>query len=257
VDLTERQIEIAEMIRESDFLDVESLANRFDVTSQTIRRDLTVLCDHGLARRRHGGVEKPLTGGNLAYRSRQILNNAAKKAIAREVARRIPHGASVAFSIGTTPEIVAQALLAHEGLKVFTNNLNVAMLCCGNPTFEVTVVGGTVRNSDRDVLGPDVQRFFSAYKVDFGVYGVGGVEDDGTLLDFHPDEVAARQAIRENSRNSFLVLDASKFMRPAHIRGGRIEEVDCVFCDQRPPRAITERLNGAGVELVVCDGDGR
>lgn len=255
--LTERQIEIAEMVRESDFLNVESLANRFDVTSQTIRRDLNVLCDHGLARRRHGGVEKPLDLGNLAYQSRQILNNTAKKAIAREVAKRIPDGASIAFSIGTTPEIVAQELLAHVGLKIFTNNLNVAMLCCGNPTFEVTVVGGTVRNSDRDVLGAEVQHFFSGYKVDFGIYGVGGVEDDGTLLDFHADEVAARQAIRENSRKSFLVLDASKFTRPAHIRGGRIEEVDCVFCDRRPPAAIVDRLHDAGAELVVCDGDRR
>ena len=158
--LTERQVQIAEMIRESDFLDVESLSGRFKVTTQTIRRDLTILCDQGLARRRHGGVEKPLNSDNLTYSSRQILHNGAKKAIAAAVARHIPNGASLAFSIGTTPEVVAEALLGHDSLRIFTNNLNVAVLACGNPGFEVTIVGGTIRNGDLDILGSEVSGFF-------------------------------------------------------------------------------------------------
>jgi len=255
--LTERQVQIAEMIRETDFLDVESLSDRFKVTTQTIRRDLNTLCDQGLARRRHGGVEKPLNTDNLTYSSRLILNNAAKKAIAREVARAIPNGASLAFSIGTTPEVVAEALLGHEALTIFTNNLNVAILACSNPSFEVTIVGGTIRNGDLDILGAEVSDFFAAYKVDFGIYGVAGVDEDGGLLDFHAHEVAARQAIRENCRQSVLVLDAGKFSRRAHVRGGRIEEADLVFCDRRPPEGIVERLAAGDATLTVCGPNGR
>ena len=99
IDLSERQVQITELLREDGFLTVEALAERYGVTTQTIRRDLTMLCDYGLARRRHGGIEKPARVGNLTYGSRQILARSAKQAIAREVARRIPNNASLAFSI--------------------------------------------------------------------------------------------------------------------------------------------------------------
>ena len=134
------------MLREDGFLTVEALAERYGVTTQTIRRDLTTLCDYGLARRRHGGIENPADVGNLAYGSRQILARSAKQAIAREVARHIPDNASVAFSIGTTPEVVAAGLLHHNGLRIYPNSLNIALLACTNPTFEVNIAGGRVRS---------------------------------------------------------------------------------------------------------------
>ncbi|MCR9256044.1 MAG: DeoR/GlpR family DNA-binding transcription regulator [Alphaproteobacteria bacterium] len=254
VKLSDRQERIADMVRDADFLDVETLAGQFNVTTQTIRRDLNVLCDYGLARRRHGGVERPSTVGNLAYSSRQILNTKEKRTIAQAVARLVPNGASLAFSIGTTPELVAEALLGHEGLRIFTNNLNVAMLACTNRSFQVTVAGGTIRNGDRDVLGPEVERFFSGYRVDFGIFGVAGIEEDGALLDFSQDEVLARQAIRQHSRESFLVADFSKFSRRAHVRGGQIEDADHFFCDSPPPAPIVDRLAATGVALTVGDG---
>ncbi|MCB2100469.1 MAG: DeoR family transcriptional regulator [Rhodobacterales bacterium] len=254
MDLSERQAEIAELVREGGFQTVDALAQRFGVTTQTIRRDLTVLSDHGLARRRHGGIERPADSGNLAYGSRQILARRAKRAIALEVARHVPDGASLAFSIGTTPQVVAEALLHHDALRIFTNNLNVAMLACANPSFEVNIAGGRLRNGDRDILGAGMERFLSAYKVDFGIYGVAGVDETGTLLDFYEEEVRARQLIRENSRNTFLVLDHTKFGRAAHVRGGQIGEATKVFCESRPPTGIMEILDRSGAQLVICDG---
>lgn len=253
VALSERQIQITELLREDGFLAVEALAEKYGVTTQTIRRDLTTLCDHGLARRRHGGIERPTEAGNLAYRSRQILARSAKQAIAREVARNIPDEASVAFSIGTTPEVVAAALIHHKRLRIFTNNLNIAMLACTNPTFEVNIAGGRVRNSDSDILGRGMESFLSSYIFDYGIYGVAGVGEHGTLLDFYEEEVRARRLIHENSRTTVLVLDHSKFGRSAHVRGGQIGEASKVFCDARPPDEIMEVLERSGSQLVVCD----
>jgi len=255
IDLSERQVQITELLREDGFLTVEALAERYGVTTQTIRRDLTTLCDYGLARRRHGGIEKPADVGNLAYGSRQILARSAKQAIAREVARHIPDNASVAFSIGTTPEVVAAGLLHHNGLRIYTNSLNIAMLACTNPTFEVNIAGGRVRNSDSDILGPGMESFLSSYIFDFGIYGVAGVDEQGTLLDFYEEEVRARRLIHENSRTTMLVLDHSKFGRTAHVRGGLVGEANKVFCDARPPRRIMEVIEESGSQLVIC-GEG-
>jgi DeoR family glycerol-3-phosphate regulon repressor len=252
--LSERQVRIAELVREEGFQTVEVLARKFGLTAQTIRRDLNTLCDHSLVRRRHGGVEQPPETGNLTYGSRQILARRAKQAIAREVARHVPNGASVTFSIGTTPELAAEALLRHDRLRVFTNNLNIAMLTCSNPTFEVFIAGGRLRNGDRDILGIGMENFLSSYMVDIGIYGVAGVDENGTLLDFYEEEVRARELIRQNSRATFLVLDESKFHRAAYVRGGHIKDATKVFCDARPPERIVEMLAESGTELVICNG---
>jgi DeoR family glycerol-3-phosphate regulon repressor len=252
--LSERQAQIADMVRQADFIRVEDLARLFTVTTQTIRRDLNLLCARGLARRVHGGIQRLDTPGNVAYAWRQVLNNEAKQTIAQEVARHVPDGVSLSFSIGTTPEIVSNALLKHQHLKIFTNNLNIAFLACANPTFEVTVAGGRLRNEDRDVLGNGMEALFSAYKVDIGIYGVAGVDEDGTLLDFYEEEVRARQIIRANSRSAFLVLDHTKFGRAAHVRGGRIDEASKVFCDRPPPPGIRDLLDQSGTQLVICNG---
>jgi len=126
--LSDRQARMAEMIRQDNVIHVEALARHFKVSAQTIRRDLRVLCSQGFAMRIHGGAKCPDPAANLAARWRGIPNEAVKQAIAEKVARQIPNGVSVALGAGTTPEMVARALMAHEDLKIFTCSLNIALL---------------------------------------------------------------------------------------------------------------------------------
>lgn len=253
--LSSRQAGISELLREEALLTVEHLAEKFGVTTQTIRRDVNTLCDLGLARRRHGGVEPLSTKGNLAYDSRQVLNRRGKMLIAKTVVQHIHNDSSLSFGIGTTPEFVASALLQHEHLRLFTNSLNIAQISSRNKSFEINISGGRVRNEDHDVLGNSVEKFFASYKTDVGIFGVAGVDLDGSLLDFHDEEVRVRDLIRANCRESFLVLDHQKFGRSAHVRGGRIQDVSKVFCDKYPPEEICRILQNAGTELIICSAE--
>jgi len=242
---------IVDLVRQGGFHAIEALASRFGVTPQTIRRDVTVLSDRGLLRRRHGGVELPPDDENLAYPARQVLNIEAKRRIAQLVATEVPPGASLFFGIGTTPAQCALALVDHPGLRVMTNNLNVAMVLSSNPDCEITVAGGRLRNLDRDVVAGEAHGFFARFSVDIGVYGVGGVAENGTLLDFSPDEVHMRSVLAQHCRRRFLVLDHSKFGHRATVRGGHITEATAVFTDRPAPEAIAASLHEAGVRLVV------
>lgn len=252
IDISKRQAEIADLVQKAGFASVEDLAERFDVTTQTIRRDVNGLCEMGILRRTHGGVEPPAPASNIHYSTRQILNLPEKQLIARLVADEVDSNQSLAFSIGTTPEIVMQALTGHDRLAIFTNNLNVAFTASANPTFQVTIAGGRLRHGDRDILGSAAQEFFSRYKVDIGIFGVAGVDEDGTLLDFHEDEVAARQSILANCRKSCLVLDHSKFGRSAHVRGGELSDVDAIFTDRPVPPDFLASLKGSGTKVHVA-----
>lgn len=247
---------IVERVRGDGFQAIEALALQFGVTPQTIRRDVNLLCDRGLLRRRHGGVELPPDGENLAYPARQVLNIDAKRRIAQLVARDVPDGASLFFGIGTTPEQCALALADHAGLRVMTNNLNVALALCRSASSEITVAGGRLRNLDRDVVAGEAHGFFGRFAADIGIYGVGGVAEDGTLFDFSTDEVTMRSALTQHCRQRFLVLDHSKFGRGATVRGGHITEASAVFTDRPVPDAIGRQLREAGVRLVSWPEDG-
>ncbi|MBP6338160.1 MAG: DeoR/GlpR transcriptional regulator, partial [Vitreoscilla sp.] len=122
-----RQSELLDEVRARGAVTVEALAERFGVTLQTVRRDVKLLSEAGLLARFHGGVRVPSsTTENIAYRQREALNAEAKQRIAKAVAARVPNGSSLLINLGTTTEAVARELLGHKGLRVITNNLNVA-----------------------------------------------------------------------------------------------------------------------------------
>lgn len=252
----ERIKAIQSLVTTHGFQTIEALAERFGVSSQTIRRDVNALSDRGLCRRRHGGVdvlpEAERGPANMAYPARRILQQEAKQAIARCVAAAVPDGASLFFGIGTTPEQCAHALCDRQGLRVMTNNLNVALALCRNTSTELTIAGGRLRPVDRDVVAGEAHGFFSRYAADIGIFGVGAVAEDGSLLDFSLDEVRMRSELMRHCRQRFLVLDHSKFGRSAPVRGGHITEASIVFCDQAPPPAIAALLAQAQVSLVVA-----
>ena len=250
-----RQAALLDAVRTEGPQRVESLAARFGVTLQTVRRDLALLTDAGLLARFHGGVRLPATGStteNIAYRQRQALHAEGTQRIARAVAAAVPQGCSLVINLGTTTECVAQALMQHRGLRVITNNLNVAATLSGNPDCEVIVTGGVVRGRDRGIVGESAVDFVRQFRVDIGLVGISGIEPDGTLRDFDYREIQVARAILAASREVWLCADASKFHRPAMVELARLDQVDRLFTDAAPPAPFPALLADAGVDLVVA-----
>jgi DeoR family transcriptional regulator, glycerol-3-phosphate regulon repressor len=250
--LNRRQEQLVALVRQQGYAEVDGLATQFDVTQQTIRRDLTLLCEAGLLRRYHGGVSLPSSVENTAYATRKMLQADEKRRIAREVARHIPDQASLFINLGTTNEAVAAALMQHQGLRVITNNLNVAVMMSANPSFEVIVAGGMVRARDQGVTGQPTIDLVRQFTVDFGVIGISGIEPDGTLMDFDFQEVRVAQAIIEHSRQVLLAADASKLGRNALCRLGPISLVHDWFTDRAPSKTLAATLAAGGTRVHVA-----
>jgi len=245
-----RQLELLEQVQARGTISVEELAALFDVTLQTVRRDVKLLSDAGLLARFHGGVRVPSsTTENLAYRQRQLLNEAAKQRIARAVAKAVPEGCSLIINIGTTTEAIARELLRHKGLRVITNNLNVAAILSDNADCEVIVAGGVVRSRDRGIVGEATVDFIRQFKADIGLIGISGIEADGSLRDFDYREVKVAQTIIEHSREVWLAADHSKFNRPAMVELAHLNQVDMLYTDAPPPSPFPALLSEAG---VIC-----
>lgn len=253
---SDRQNDILGLIRTEGFATVDLLSQRFGVTQQTIRRDINTLCDSGLLRRHHGGAGLPTSYENMAYERREVMQAAEKRAIARTVASLIPDSASLFIGIGTTASEVARALLDHDGLRVVTNNLNVAELLCRNPSFEVIVAGGKARNRERDFIGESAMAIFRDIRTDYGILGAGGVDEDGSLRDFDFDEVRLSRLIVENARIPILALDHTKFNRAATVRFAALTEVATLVTDGPVPDSITALAQHHAIDIHIAKGSG-
>lgn len=249
---SDRHAQIKKMVQSSGFVTIDYLAREFDVTPQTIRRDINALSKTGQVQRFHGGAGIASSIENVAYNDRKIISFQEKQLIAQMVARQIPDNASLFINIGTTTEAIAAALTRHKRLRVITNNLNVATILAANENFEIIVAGGLVRHRDFGLVGPLTIDFIQQFKVDYGIIGISGIDMDGTLLDFDYREVRASRAIIDNSRKIFLAADHTKFGRNAMVRLGNITEIDALFTDQTPPAALVEVMARDEVGLHVA-----
>jgi len=249
----DRQKKIKQLIQKKGFVTIDYMAREFEVTPQTIRRDINMLSESGLIHRYHGGAGVASSTENVDYTERKVLCLKEKQQIAKMVASNIPNHASLFINIGTTTEEIAKELCNHERLRVITNNLNVASILSGNENFEIIVAGGLVRPRDCGIIGPLTIDFIHQFRVEYSIIGISGIDMDGTLLDFDYREVRAARAIIDNSRKVFLAADHTKFGRNAMVRLCGIDEIDALFTDRQPPKALLEALNVSGVHLYVSE----
>ena len=250
--LSFRQNEILELAREDGRVVVEALAEHFNVSLQTIRRDLSELADAGHLDRVHGGAVIRMGVMNFAYEERRRMNETAKSAIGRACAQAIPDNSSIILNLGTTTEAVARELLNHINITPVTNNINIANTLLGNESCDIMVAGGSLRRSDGGLVGDLTADFMNQFKVDFAVIGTSALDEEGDLLDYDLAEVRVSRTILRQARKVFLVTDSSKLTRSAPVRLASLEDVDAIFIDRPLPEALAKRCAAWYTEIIVA-----
>ncbi|GGD74339.1 DeoR/GlpR family DNA-binding transcription regulator [Croceicoccus mobilis] len=252
--VAKRREHILELARAAGSVSVEYLAERLEVTPQTIRKDLNVLAERSLLSRVHGGALVTSGVSNLAYDARRRVASEAKSGIGSAAAALVPDGASLFINVGTTVEAVAANLSHHRDLVIISNNLNVIDMLSGHPSAQLVCVGGSVRTADRAVVGALAMRFIDNFKVDYAIIGVSALDSDGSLLDFDIDEVEVAQRIISNARKVILVADNTKVGRSAPVRICGMDEIDFLVCDRIEDAELRAAIARGGVELIETGG---
>jgi len=249
-----RQMSILALAREMGRVQVDELASKFNVSVQTIRKDLNDLCERSYLQRIHGGALYPTGASNFGYEARRNLAALEKQLIGARAASLVPNNSAIILNIGTTTEQVALALRRHEGLMVITNNMNVANILRDSRDMEVLITGGIVRSSDGGITGSSAIEFISQFKVDYAIIGTSAIDQDGTLLDFDFREVRVSQEIIRQARKTILVADSTKFDRRAPVQIASLDSIDIFVTDRPPPPAIAAFCRDHGVTVEVCGG---
>jgi DeoR family glycerol-3-phosphate regulon repressor len=248
-----RRAYLVRYLEQNHYISVEEIATRFSVTTQTARRDIMALELQGKVRRLHGGAIGSTPFDPLVYRQRRVANAERKEAIGRSVASLLPDNASVFIDTGTTCEAVARALIGRQGLRVVTYSLRVATTLSECTDFTIAVPGGFVRQVDGGVFSQNAAEFIQAFKFDFVIVSVSGIDDDGDIGDDDYAEVAAVRAAMLQAGRVILAIDSSKFGRRALVRLGSLDEVDVLVSDASPTGKLLKVLKKSRAKFHLAE----
>lgn len=248
-----RRDRIAAELAQHDAVRSDELARQFAVSPETIRRDLLLLEEQGLARRIFGGATKP--GGRAVeppYEERRIANLPQKQAMAGLAVSLIREGDTVIFDVGTSVAEVARALPPGFCCRVLTNSLLVANELAGHRNVEVLLSGGRLRPGDLALSGPEAIRFFQGYYADRVFLGSGGVSESAGLTDYHLDEVAVREILIERATQRYVLADSAKIGHIAVARVCGLDSLTAVITDDGVDSVAAAGLRDAGTAVLVA-----
>lgn len=248
--ITDRQARILEIVSQQGFATIENLAREFEVSTQSVRRDIIKLDADGLLQRFHGGVGVRETSARLGYAEKRMVATDAKRRIAEEAASLIPDGSVVFLDVGTTVEAVAHILGEKRQLRVFSASLAAAGILAGRPGIDLFVLGGAMRGVDGSVVGETTLSMIARFHFDYAVIGFSGIDRDGTPMDYDLEKVAVKQAAIGQASRALLVGDSSKFRKTAVVRFADAAKSLVFVTEARPADSITEKLMG---QLVVAE----
>ncbi|TIC81111.1 DeoR/GlpR transcriptional regulator [Nocardioides sp. GY 10127] len=249
----ERQQAMAQLVAERGRLSVAALAEAYDVTTETVRRDLSALERMGLVRRVHGGAV-PATSLAVIEAALSERDNASTDEKDRIAAAAVdllpPPGGTVLVDAGSTTARIVQHIPRDLPISVFTHSVSVASRLASHPSVELHLLPGRVRGTTQAAVGPDTVSSLERLRVDVAFIGTNGLTVDHGLSTPDPEEAAAKRALVAAARRVVVLADASKLGVEATVRFASLEDVDTLVTDQAASESFLATLAETGLEVV-------
>ena len=249
--LSKRQRQIVARVRDHGFVTIETLAEEFDTSAQTVRRDIIRLSEVGLLQRFHGGAGLADTTARPMRARASDDRSEEKRRVGLCVAGLITNGSTVFLDGGSTAQAVGEALREHQGLRIVTNNLLAALSAGRSGPGQVHLTGGELRGDDGTLVGSQTVSMLQDIRVDTAVIGCAGFDTDGSPMDFDGERIAVKRAAMRSARVVVLATDPSKFLRQALMRVAPASSLSVVASSAPPPPALADAFAAAQVRVVV------
>lgn len=249
---------IAELARDRGSVSVAELSKRFDVTEETIRKDLEKLEAEGRVRREHGGavgVGDP--GAELPFAVRNAVRQEEKRRIAEEAAKLVADGEVVALDASSTCLQLAAQLKDGRELTVVTNSLQIVQVLKDTPSVTVFCTGGILRTPSYCFVGESAEEMIGKYVIGKAFLSTRGLTLDNGLLEPNEQEARMKKTIIRAAKELILLQDYSKFGQPAFYPIARVEQVHTLVTDELAPAPYLEAFRRHGAKVIVAPAAGR
>ncbi|WP_417673102.1 DeoR/GlpR family DNA-binding transcription regulator [Pseudodonghicola sp.] len=249
----DRREEIVSLVAQAGELSVDALSERFDVSVETVRRDLTRLEDEGRLRKVHGGArslsERQRLHVEASFEARMEEEREAKEAIAAKLPLLVQPGETIFLDTGSTTLLACPVLREIDGLTVITNSLaNAESLSQGGKT-RVFLLGGAFTRGNSQTVGPMVIEQIGRFRADHAILTLAGIDPQAGVTDADPDEAEiARNMIRYSRAVTFLTAP-SKIGRRAAFHVCRLDEFQTLLGAKQPDPELVRALGAAGVAM--------
>ena len=252
----ERQQAIVEIARTAERVAVSELAERFEVTSETIRRDLEALDRRGILRRVHGGavVTQRLSLVEPTLADREPAHALEKNRIAQAALAHLPGGADGSMILDAGSTITRLAALVPPGAAgtVVTNSLPAAAQLAGLEQLRVQLLGGRVRGVTQACVGPEPLARLANLRCDVAFVGTNGLTPRYGLSTPDHDEAAVKRAMIAAARKVVVLADSSKVGVELLVSFAPSAAVDVLITDDGIAAADRAAFAAAGVEVVIA-----
>ena len=247
----QRQSEILNQIIVHGSVRVVNLATRYDVTEETVRRDLDKLVETNKIQRSHGGaVALEQSQAESPHWRREQLNRAEKSAIACEAASLVSKDETIILDASSTAYYLATHLPNIE-MVVITNSSKVAQALAGHDAIKVICLGGTQSSSSLSFAGPIAEKTLSEFYADKSFLSCGSVDLSFGLSDTNEFQASLRRRMLERSERHYLMADFSKFGKPALANFGTLDDIHVVITDSQTPESTCNEIKQHVEELRV------
>lgn len=249
----ERLDKIMKQIHTDGMVNAGKLAKQFQVSVETIRRDLETLENQGALKRVYGGAISNVSKGvERQYTSRELLRTAEKQAIALRAADLIKDGDTIVMDLGTTTLEVAKCLASKQYLTCLTNSLPVGMQMVKNDSCRVFMLGGQLRKGDYSTSGFMADGGLENFRVDKAIIGASGISVKNGVMDYHVEEAKVRRKMIEISEQVILVADSSKFGASTFVQICELDSIDQIITDWRIDPKTVQDIQASQTQVIVA-----
>ncbi len=251
--LQERRNRIIELVRQNRMVKVAALMQEFDVSIETIRRDLEFLEEEGFLKRVYGGaVLEGLYEHEPAYHQREVVNYAGKRAIGAAVAACIQDGDTIFMDVGTTVLEAARSLKDKKNITIITNATQIANAMVDYPGCNVILLGGQLRPGELSVSGYITEQILESFYANKMLMGIGGISLATGVTDYHVDEANVRRKMLAHSREIIALVDSSKFGVTAMNYVCPVECISKLITDATTPSETVEKFRARDINIILA-----
>ncbi len=245
-----RQKTLLEKLKKLGTLSIEEEADHFSVSTMTIRRDIQLFEEHGLAIRTHGGAVPRVNDPSQLFI--QAKSTEAQKHIAAKTIELISPGSTIMLSTGTTTlEVARQLATSSLQLSVVTNSLPIAATLY-QTQIQVILTGGTLRSNSLDLTGPVTEKNIDEYYIDTLITGCdGAIAQEGFFTkDMNLAEMEKKSV--KKSRKVIVTTESHKFNNPSFVKFASTKEVSVLVTDKKISDNDKHILASAGMKVFAC-----
>lgn len=250
---SKRQEKILELLSINNVVTISELAETFNISIETIRRDLNILEKQGKIEKVYGGAKaKDSCSGETAFEKRMVSKQSQKESIGKKCSEFVKDGDTIFIDSGSTTYHIARYLKNNKNVTIITNSIAVVNEVI-DTDCDIIIIGGKIRQNERSIVTYDHLFNFSELNIQKSFICASGITVENGISDYSMQEIVTRKKIIERSQEVFVAADSSKFGRNVTMNISTLDNIDYIITDSYLNKKIASEFKKTDTKIILAE----